>query len=441
MPALVCCGPGMNPVQDVLLTLNRGSLGPRLQEVFRLQNSIEIVTEPARLRQVLAELMQAPRVSLDIEADGFYNYRDRVCIVTLSSEELDVIVDTLAVGPAMRELQPLVERTDVPLLMHSGQNDVLALKRDYKLEFGQVQDTAVAATLLGMPHTGLAALVETYLGLTLEKELQRHDWSRRPIEPEHVAYLINDTRHLFRVHDMILEEVRKFELIDEYEIECRMVAECEPREREFDPERFRRIKGHGELTEQQRGTLKALYAWRDELACSLDRAAFRVMPDHALLEMARQLPTEIDALRRTRGVGEWIVAEHAESLLAAIRGAEPSAFRPPRREEAEPGKRLDPRQRDRLGKLKRWRETEAARRQIGLQAVLPTSVMMDLILQPPQDAAELALVPRVGNSRAERYGDQILRILHGRKTGRLTGRVAKPANPNPPVETNGSAAV
>lgn len=404
-----------------------------------MRNSIEIITEPARLREMVAELMRAPRVSLDIEADGFYNYRDRVCIVTLSSEEVDVIVDTIAVGPAMTDLQPLVERSNVPTLMHSGQNDVLALKRDYKLEFGQVQDTSVAASLLGMQHTGLAALVETYLGLTLEKELQRHDWSRRPIEPAHVAYLINDTRHLFKVHDMIMEEVRKFELMDEYLIECRMVADSEPREREFDPERFRRIKGHGELSDQQRGVLKALYAWRDELARTLDRASFRVMPDHALLEMARSMPREADALRTMRGIGEWILAEHAQSLLDTIAGAEPSPFRAPRREEIEPAKRLDPRQRDRLGKLKRWRETEAARRGVGLQAVLPTSVMMDLILQPPQDARELAEVPRVGSSRAERYGDQILRILHGRKTGRLTGRVPKPANPNPnpPVETNG----
>lgn len=133
----------------------------------------EIVTDESRLKQVVDELLEAPRLSLDIESDGFYNYAERVCIVTLSSEELNVVVDTLAIDDAAQALGRITARAERPLLMHSGQNDVLALKRDYHLEFGSVQDTSVAAMLLDLPHTGLAALAEGYLGTHLEKELQR----------------------------------------------------------------------------------------------------------------------------------------------------------------------------------------------------------------------------------------------------------------------------
>ncbi|MCA8918776.1 MAG: HRDC domain-containing protein [Planctomycetes bacterium] len=374
----------------------------------------EIVAEPERFSEVIDELMNAPRVALDIESDGFYNYRDRVCIVTLSSEEADFIIDTIALGEAARDMQRLVNREGVPVLMHSGQNDVLALKRDYAFEFELVHDTAVVAMLLGLQHTGLAAIVQSYLGIPLEKELQRHDWSRRPIEPEHVHYLINDTKHLFKMHDLMMDELAKLELMDEYEIECRAVAEAEPRPREFDPERFRKIKGHGDLSDKQRGVLKVLYAWRDELASKLDRAPFRVTGDYTLLDMARRLPRDLDALAQIRGVGEWMVQDHGSRLLGLIEQglSQPVGVRPPKRRPTGPlPPRMDQQQRDRLGELKRWREKEAEARGVGIQAVLPTAVLKDLIFEPPKNPVELARIPRVGTSRAERYGESILGIL------------------------------
>ncbi|MCA8910631.1 MAG: HRDC domain-containing protein [Planctomycetes bacterium] len=374
----------------------------------------EIVTDADRFGEVIDELMQAPRVALDIESDGFYNYRDRVCIVTLSSEDVNVVIDTIALGEAANDMQRLLDRSDVPVLMHSGQNDVIALKRDYGFEFGLVHDTAVAAILLGLQHTGLAALVESYLGIPLEKELQRHDWSRRPIEAEHLHYLINDTKHLFEMHDLMHAELSKLELEDEYVIECRAVADAVPRSREFDPERFRKIKGHGDLSDKQRGVLKALYAWRNDLAAKLDRAPFRVTGDHTLLELARRLPGDLGMLEQVKGVGDWMLRDHGDDILAVIAEGQknPTGVRPPKRRPTGPVKlRMDPRQRDRLGQLKRWREKEAEARGVGLQAVLPTAVLKDLVFEPPKDASELADMPRVGTSRAQRYGDQILGIL------------------------------
>lgn len=363
------------------------------------------------------ELAASPRVALDIEADGFYNYAERVCIVTLSTESANYVVDTLALGEAAAAFGRLTARDDAPLLMHSGQNDVLAMKRDYGLRFGFVQDTSVAAMLLGLPLTGLAALVESYLGLPLEKELQRHDWSRRPIEHEHVRYLINDTQHLFALHDLMLEELRKHDLINEYEIECRAVADAEPRERVFDPERFRRIKGHGELSEPQRGVLKALYAWRDGLARELDRAPFRIIGDHSLLEMARTLPKNVESLEDIRGLGDWLREQQSDAIIEAIRVglSQPAPVRAPRVHDTEPQQRMDPRQRDTLGRLKRWRDDEQAARGVGLQAVLPTAALKDLVLSPPRTTDELASHPRVGRARAERYGDKLLRLLNGRR--------------------------
>jgi ribonuclease D len=373
----------------------------------------DIITQPNELDDLVEALRNEARLSLDVELDGFYSYSESVCIVTLSIPGKDYVLDSIALGDHTRVLNQLTSRAEAPLLMHSGQNDVLALKRAYGLGFGMVHDTSVAALLLDLPQTGLAALVEGYLGLTLEKGLQKHDWSRRPIEPEHVRYLVNDTRHLFPLHDLMWDELSKHELTEEYLIECQAVTEAEPRAREFDPQRFRRIKGHAQLTDRERGALKAVYAWRNEVARQADKAPFRVMGDHVLLALAQQGPQTVQALKDTRGVGDWVVAQHADELLKAIRKglSEPSPPRPPRRPQPESTLRMDARQRDLLGRLKRWREDERARRGVGLQAILPTAVLQEIILEPPENLEALAGIPRIGQSRAERYGKTILNIV------------------------------
>lgn len=396
------------------MALNLEPPGRRKQLVA---DEIELVTTVDQLEAVIDHMATSPRYSLDVESDGFHSYAGRVCIVTLSSEARNVVVDTLALGHETARLGRLVGLPGTACLLHSGHNDVLALKREFEFNFGLIHDTSVAAMLLGFTHTGLSALCESFLGFPLAKELQRYDWSRRPMQPEHMNYLINDTRHLFALTDLMLAKVREQDLVDEYEIECRAVAASVPVEREFDPERFRRIRGALELDDIGRGVLRALYEWRNQAAKSLDRAAFRVVSDGSLLDLARTKPTEASALAGVRGVGEWLMSQAADDILAAIqRGiAQPAPFRAPHRGQPQDnGQRMSPRQRDRLGRLKKWREREAAARGVGLQAVLPTAVLHDLVLQPPESAEAMEKVERVGSSRARRYGEQVLKIVRGK---------------------------
>lgn len=373
----------------------------------------EIVTTAKRLDEIIEQYSKAERISLDIESDGFYRYRDSVCIVTLSTPDHNIVLDSLALAENTASLQKLVERPDVPCLMHSGSNDITALKRDFGLTFGWLQDTSIAAIMLGLTHTGLAALVENYMGLKLSKELQRHNWSARPVEPEHIRYLINDTCHLFELHDLMIAEVKEKGLEDEYNIECVATTELESRPRVFDPERFRRIKGHGELTPGQRGSLKAIYSWRDGVAEQLDRAAFRVISDYVLMNLVRKAPAKPTDLRGFRGISDWLLNNESESMLEALEigASQPEPVKAPRKETLV--KRLSPRQRDRLGKLKRWREQESDAHGVGLQAVLPTPTMQELATDPPQSMEELAKCRRVGVARADKYGKQIMKILNG----------------------------
>ena len=62
-------------------------------------------------------------------------------------------------------------------------------------------------------------------------------------------------------------------------------------------------------------------------------------------------------------------------------------------------------------RIKAWRQDEALRRGVGLQAVLPTPVLETIVRDPPHDAEEFEHLPRMGKRRAERYSETLLKFL------------------------------
>ena len=60
-----------------------------------------------------------------------------------------------------------------------------------------VFDTQVAARFLGLPdQAGYGAVVQSMLGITLDKSHARTDWARRPLSAAALDYAADDVRHL-----------------------------------------------------------------------------------------------------------------------------------------------------------------------------------------------------------------------------------------------------
>src|SRR5690606_20416556 len=70
-------------------------------------------------------------------------------------------------------------------------------------------DTKLAAQLLGEPAFGLAALLEKYVGVQLDKKHQRADWAQRPLPRDLLDYAAEDTRHLPLLRDRLREELER----------------------------------------------------------------------------------------------------------------------------------------------------------------------------------------------------------------------------------------
>ena len=280
---------------------------PRLEPV--------LVADARALDELLAALAAEPAVALDTESNSFHVYRERVCLIQLSTRGGDFVVDPFAVD--VRPLGPVLVSAEA-VVLHGADYDVRCLKREYGFALPSLFDTMAAARRLGRAGLGLSALVEEHFGVALSKDFQRSDWGRRPLAAEQVRYAALDTHFLLALFDLLAGELRERGLWEAAKVEFARIAAVEPRPRVFDPEGWRRLKGARDLDAAGRAVLRALWILREERAGALDRPPFKVMPEQAMLEVARRRPKAEQDLLRIPGVTSVVLRRMGDALLAAL---------------------------------------------------------------------------------------------------------------------------
>jgi ribonuclease D len=374
------------------------------------------VTTTEDLVRLSERLGAEPRVALDTEANSLHAFRERVCVVQASVPGLDAIVDPLAVAD-LSPLRDAIARPGLEVVLHGGDYDISILSRDHGFAFGRVFDTMVAATLLGDERVGLAALLEAAFGVRLTKKWQTSNWAARPLTPEKIAYLRDDTAHLLALRALLGERLAAADLLEEADIEFRRLAARRGAPLVDDPDAWRKVRGADRLDATGRATLAAAWRWRDERAKKHDVPRFRVLANETLLDLASRLPRDVSGLAALPGTESVVRVGDAESLLGALSEGLDAAERgdapPPStraRPSAEEAARID-RARKREERLRRWRTEEATRRGVPNVVVLPNPGLDAIAEGSPRTADDLAALPDVGPKRAERYGAAILALV------------------------------
>jgi ribonuclease D len=287
-----------------------------------------LVQDVPGLAKLLDALRHEPSVALDTESNSFHVYRERVCLLQLSTREQDWVVDPLAVD--VRPLGALLSDGRETIL-HGADYDVRCLRREYGWRLPRLFDTMIAARRLGRTGLGLSALVEARFGVKLSKANQRSDWGRRPLSPDQLAYAALDTHYLLPIADDLRGELAKQGLLDQTQAEFQRIAAVEPKERVFDVEGWRRLKGARELDPAGRAVLRALWIAREARASEADRPPFKVLAEATMVELARRRPATPEAVARVPGVTPQVLRRLGEAIRDAIVAGGPAVApeRPP----------------------------------------------------------------------------------------------------------------
>lgn len=366
-----------------------------------------LVTAREHLEEVCAELARFPQVAFDTESNGFYAYKERVCLVQISSPVEDYIVDPIAFKD-LSALGPIFADPKIEKLFHAAEYDVLCLKRDYGFSFANIFDTMIAARVLGTKELGLAAAIERHFGIIVSKKLQRADWGRRPLTHEMIRYAQGDTHFLIRLVEIQKKLLAERELAGDAAEACAELAAIEPVVKTFDPDGFWRLVGRQEVNGRAMAALKEIWLFREQQAQSRDRAPFRVMPEDLMVRIAQAMPETREALAAVKGMSPYILERFGSGLLAAVergRAAEPLA-RPP-----QPERRRMPDAEWRLFEaLRAWRKERAEQDKVEPVVILSTESMRQIASHACRDHGGDPLAP-LSELKKTRYGEDILRVV------------------------------
>ncbi|HKY31810.1 MAG TPA: ribonuclease D [Candidatus Polarisedimenticolia bacterium] len=368
------------------------------------------VDTPQQLEPLLEKLAASPLIGVDTESDSFHHYREQVCLIQISTPELDAIVDPLAIQD-LSSMRPLFADARREWVMNGADYDIVCLKRDFGIHFGRIFDTVVAAQLLGYQATGLAAMLERHFGLKVSKTLQRDEWFRRPLTADQIDYALTDTRYLIPLRAILKRELEEAGRLSWAEEEFAGLARRQWTREPFTPEDFWRIRGARELSRREQIILRELAVTRDSRAREANRPPFKIVSDAVLLALARQKPRTTGALRRVRGLSPLMVRRLGDGLLQAVaRGleADESTLTAPRSGER---RRFDPGASRRLDALKGWRRRKAEELKMDPGVLAPLSALQAVSRANPRTVEEILGLEEVARWRTTAFGQEWIEVM------------------------------
>ena len=365
-----------------------------------------VITAREHLEEVVAEMAKCSRLAFDTESNGFYAYKERVCLVQISTPTDDYVVDPIAI-PDLSSLGPLFADPNIEKLFHAGEYDVLCLKRDYGFTFSNLYDTMIGARVLGIKELGLAAAIERQFGLVISKKLQRADWGKRPLTEEMIRYAQGDTHFLMRLADEQKKALAEKGRLDDAIEAFRELEKLEPNIKTFDPEGYWKLVGRNDIGGRAMAALKEIWLYREQQAESRDRAPFRVMPEDLMTRIAEAMPETKEALAAVKGMSPYILERFGSGLLAAVEKGRhaPPVTRPPKPET----RRMNDDEWRLFEALRAWRKERGERDKVDPVVVLSTDSMRQIAAHATRAGGD-PLAP-LSPLKKTRYGDDVLKVV------------------------------
>jgi len=373
--------------------------------------SAEYLDQSSEVDRFLDQISDVTELALDTEGASFHRFLDRIYLLQLSTRERSAIIDPLPIGTPQK-LGDLLQDPKVEVVFHDADYDLRLLHQDYGWHVTKIFDTRVAAQLLGIKSFGLAALLEQYFDVKLDKKHQRADWSMRPLTHDMLEYAAQDTRFLLQLRDQMKAALERRGRWHWAEEEFQRL-EGTRWEAEESMEGFLRLKGARDLTRRELAVLREVANWRDTVAAQLDRATFRVMGNEVLFELARRAPRSVSELSAIKGMPRGMIDRGGGDIVASVRrGMEaPEADLPrfPRGQRWNKDRDFD----DRVGRLKSVRDEAATRLELDPGVLCSRERLENVARSGAKTVTDLATVPDLRRWQIEEMGEGFVQALRG----------------------------
>lgn len=242
-----------------------------------------VVDNEQKLQEFLPTLRNASWVAVDTEADSLHAYPEKVCLIQISTIAGDRLIDPLA----EMVLDPVLDAlSGHELIMHGADYDLRLLRKHHEFVPSAIFDTMLAARLLGLRRFSLSHLVETYLGVKLEKGPQKANWATRPLTERMERYARNDTHYLKPLADQLKSDLESKGRLAWHRESCARLIADSAQPRAIDADSIWRLRGSHLLGRPALAVLRELWQWRETEAVASNKPPFFVLNHESLVAIA-----------------------------------------------------------------------------------------------------------------------------------------------------------
>ncbi len=287
---------------------------------------MQLITTTEALAGFCAALRRAPFVTIDTEFIRERTYWPRLCLLQIAGPDLDdpaqvVAVDPLAPGLDLAPVLELLRNQNVLKVFHAARQDVEIFYNLMQEVPQPLFDTQVAAMVCGFGESvSYETLCAKLAGVKIDKSSRFTDWALRPLTEKQITYALGDVTHLRVVYHKLREQIAATGR--ESWLEGEMAALHDVALYHTKPEdAWERLRLRHEKP-QTMVYVRALAAWREQVAQQHDIPRGRVLRDEALMEIAHHPPHDIAALARIRGLSQGFAeGKHGQEILAVVAAA------------------------------------------------------------------------------------------------------------------------
>lgn len=361
-----------------------------------------LIDNKKAMELVVVNLSGAKCISVDTESSGYFTYYSRICLVQITLNGKNYIIDPMA-SLDMTLLEPIFNSDKILKIFHSAPDDVKALKRDFNYNFKNIVDTMYSSKLLGMEHNSLNYLVEYYHSIKLSKTEQKSNWEKRPLDKHQLQYAALDTAYLESIWEKMKQELQDASLLEEAISEFQKMTEEVYKGRESTGEiAWHKFPNILKFTSEQRRSVYDILVFREEKAKRLNKAPFRVLNNETISKIVTEnLPEEEICKLLGKKEGTQI-----SEIIKNPSGAPLSKTDFPRVDNS-----MTTLEEGKLRHLHKWRDKIIKKRGVDHSMILSNKQLLTLIRNPPNTLEELDKFHFLSEWKIKNYGSSLLKAI------------------------------
>ena len=151
-------------------------------------------------------------IAIDTETMGLKTYRDRLCLVQLSSgNDICHLIKIKSKSSLPKNLISILKNNKILKIFHFARFDVAVLKHNFKIDINNIYCTKIASKLARTftDKHGYKDLCKELLGIEISKSEQTTDWGKIKLTSAQQKYAATDVLYLHKIREKLNKMLKR----------------------------------------------------------------------------------------------------------------------------------------------------------------------------------------------------------------------------------------